>query len=97
MDHQKKTGESTATVLGDTAAAVSKTVSDAASEAREQLAGAGRKATEKFQEAAGYFRNADLRAMVEDVQGVVKRYLGAAIAAGLVLGFLLAHAVQRRD
>lgn len=97
MHDQKNVGELPATPVGDTAAAVNEVVSDATSGAKEQLAGVGRKVTEKLEEATSYFRNADVNEMVEDVQGVVKRYPGAAVAAALVLGFLLAHAVQRRN
>jgi hypothetical protein len=61
------------------------------------LAEVGRKATEKFQDAADYLRNADFKAMVEDVHGIVKRYPSASLAAAMVVGFFVAHAVHPRD
>lgn len=90
-------GQSTVAALGSTASSVKERVADATSDAKEQLAEVGRKATEKFQDAADYLRNADFKAMVEDVHGIVKRYPGASLAAAAVVGFLVSHAVHRRD
>jgi ElaB/YqjD/DUF883 family membrane-anchored ribosome-binding protein len=98
---QKKSGQgsgqSTVAALGSAASSVKERVSDATSDAKEQLAEVGRKYIEKFQDAADYLRNADFKAMVEDVHSIVKRYPGAALAGAAVVGFLFAHAVHRRD
>jgi hypothetical protein len=76
---------------------VKEKASDAAPDAKGQLTDLGWKAAEKFQDAAGYLRGADFKAMAEDVHGVVKRYPGASLAAAVVVGVLAAHAVSRRD
>ncbi len=94
---QGTAGQSTTARLGSAAGAAKDKVADVASDAKEQLTEVGRKATEKFQGATDYFRNADVSAMVEDVTGVVKRYPGASLAAAMAVGFLLASAVHRRD
>jgi hypothetical protein len=38
-----------------------------------------------------------LKAMEEDVHAIVKRYPGASLAAVVVVSFVVAHAVHRRD
>lgn len=94
-DQKKPSGESTAARLSSVAATAKEKVSNAASDAKDQLADVGRKAQEKFQEAADYVRNVDYQAIGEDVKDFVKRNPGAALAAAAVVGFLIAHAVRR--
>jgi hypothetical protein len=100
MDDQKSfgtSGQSATARLGSAAAAAKDKVSDVASDTREQLTEISRKATEKFQGATDYVRNTGFSAMVEDVTGVVKRYPVPTLAAAVVVGFLLATAMHRRD
>ena len=94
---QATSGQSTAAALGTAVATAKDKVSDVASDAKEQLAEVGRKATEKFQGATDYLRNTDFIEMVEDVTGIVKRYPGASLAAAVAVGYLLANAIHRRD
>jgi ElaB/YqjD/DUF883 family membrane-anchored ribosome-binding protein len=52
---------------------------------------------DKVQATADYLRRTDTRAMVEDVQDLVKRYPGQALAAAAVVGFLFARIVRADD
>jgi len=49
---------------------------------------------DKIQVAAEYLREHDTRAMVEDLEGIVRRHLGAALAAAAVVGFVAGRALR---
>jgi len=49
---------------------------------------------DKVQVAADYLREHDTRAMVEDLEGIVRRYPGAALAAAAVVGFFAGRALR---
>ncbi len=49
---------------------------------------------DKIQGAADYLREHDTRAMVEDLEGIVRRYPGAALAAAAVVGFVAGRALR---
>lgn len=63
----------------------------------ESLSGAAHSAADKIQSTADYVRRTDLKGMAEDVQDIVKRYPGQALAAAAVLGFLVARGLRRGD
>ena len=52
---------------------------------------------DKIQTAANYLREHDARAMMNDFEGLVRRYPGQALAAAAVVGFLAGRALRRGD
>jgi ElaB/YqjD/DUF883 family membrane-anchored ribosome-binding protein len=60
----------------------------------DQIANAAHSAADKIQATADYVRNTDLQGMSNDVQDLVKRYPGPALAAAAVLGFLVARGLR---
>jgi len=63
----------------------------------DKLASVAHTTADKIQATADYVRRTDLKGMTEDVQGLVKRYPGQALAAAAVLGFLIARCLRGRD
>jgi hypothetical protein len=63
----------------------------------DKLSGVAHSAADKVQATADYVRRTDLKGMAEDVQGIVKRYPGPALAAAAILGFLVARGLRRGD
>jgi ElaB/YqjD/DUF883 family membrane-anchored ribosome-binding protein len=63
----------------------------------DKLSGVAHSAADKIQTTADYVRRTDLRGMAEDVQDIVKRYPGQALAAAAILGFLVARGLRRSD
>jgi len=63
----------------------------------DKLSGVAHSAADKIQATADYVRRTDLKAMAEDVQDLVKRYPGQALAAAAVLGFLFARGLRGRE
>lgn len=63
----------------------------------DQLAGAARTAANKLSATADYVRQTNLNGMAGDIQEVLKRYPVQTLAAGAVLGFLLARAFRGHD
>lgn len=49
---------------------------------------------DKIQVAAAYLREHDTGAMMEDLEGIVRRYPGAALAAAAVVGFFAGRALR---
>jgi ElaB/YqjD/DUF883 family membrane-anchored ribosome-binding protein len=49
---------------------------------------------DKIQTAADYLREHDARAMMNDFEGLVRRYPGQALAAAAVVGFLAGRALR---
>jgi ElaB/YqjD/DUF883 family membrane-anchored ribosome-binding protein len=62
-----------------------------------KLSGVAQAAADRVQATANYVRQTDLRGMVDDLQGVVKRYPGQSLAAAAILGFLVARGLRRSD
>jgi ElaB/YqjD/DUF883 family membrane-anchored ribosome-binding protein len=52
---------------------------------------------DKIQTAADYLREHDARAMMNDFEGLVRRYPGQALAAAAVVGFLAGRALRSSD
>ena len=63
----------------------------------DKLSGVAHSAADKVQATADYVRRTDLKGMAEDVQDIVKRYPGQALAAAAVLGFLVARSLRRSE
>lgn len=63
----------------------------------DQLSGAAHTAADKLQATADYIRQTDLKGMADDVQILVKRYPGPALAIAAVAGFLVARSLRRSD
>jgi ElaB/YqjD/DUF883 family membrane-anchored ribosome-binding protein len=63
----------------------------------DQISGAAHTAADKLQATAEYVRQTDLKGMVDDLTGVVKRYPGQSLAAAAILGFLVARGLRSDD
>jgi ElaB/YqjD/DUF883 family membrane-anchored ribosome-binding protein len=63
----------------------------------DQISDAAHTAANRLRSTADYLRQTDLKGMGEDVQSLVKRYPGPALAAAALLGFLLARGLRRGD
>lgn len=63
----------------------------------DKLSGVAHSAADKIQATADYVRRTDLKGMAEDVQDIVKRHPGQALAAAAILGFLVARGLRRSD
>jgi len=63
----------------------------------DKLSGVSHSAADKIQATANYVRRTDLKGMAEDVQDIVKRYPGQALAAAAILGFLVARSLRSSD
>jgi ElaB/YqjD/DUF883 family membrane-anchored ribosome-binding protein len=65
-------------------------------EQAERVAGAARATADKLHATADYVRNQDIKAMAKDVEDLVRRYPGPALAIAAAVGFMTAR-VLRRD
>lgn len=63
----------------------------------DKLSGVAHSAADKIQATADYVRRTDLKGMAEDVEDIVKRYPGPALAAAAILGFLVARGLRSSD
>ena len=81
---------------GATAGALDQTAS-ALHEKSDKAATVAHRAADKIQATADYIRENNLKAMVGDVGGLVKRYPGQSLAAAAIAGFLVARALRRNN
>jgi hypothetical protein len=98
VDSIDQSRASTAGALDHTAASLHSggdQLSGAAHTAADQISGVAHGAADKLEAAADYIRQTDLKAMGEDLQGIVKRYPGPALAVAAVLGFVVARGFRR--
>jgi ElaB/YqjD/DUF883 family membrane-anchored ribosome-binding protein len=65
--------------------------------AADQLSSAAHTTANKLQQTADYVRQTDLKGMMDDVTGVVKRYPGQSLAIAAALGFLVARGFRSND
>ena len=72
-------------------------ISGAAHTAADRLQATAHSTADKLQATADYVRQTDLKGMVDDLTGVVKRYPGQSLAAAAVLGFLVARGLRSND
>ena len=63
----------------------------------DKVASVSHRAADKIQATADYIRQNDLKAMTDDVSGLVRRYPAQSLAAALVAGFVLARSFRRDD
>ena len=61
------------------------------------MASVSHRAADKIQATADYIRQNDLKAMTDDVTGLVRRYPAQSLAAALVAGFVLARSFRSND
>jgi ElaB/YqjD/DUF883 family membrane-anchored ribosome-binding protein len=61
----------------------------------DKAASVSHRAADKIQATAEYIRQHDLKAMGEDVSGLIRRYPAQSMAAAAVLGFVLARSFRR--
>jgi ElaB/YqjD/DUF883 family membrane-anchored ribosome-binding protein len=91
---------SAASTLDGTASALHSSadqISDAAHTAADKLQATAHSTADKLQATADYFRQTDLKGMVDDLTGVVKRYPGQSLAAAAILGFVVARGLRSND
>jgi hypothetical protein len=72
-------------------------ISGAAHTAADKLQATAHSTADKLQATADYVRQTDLKGMVDDLTGVVKRYPGQSLAAAAILGFLVARGLRSND
>jgi hypothetical protein len=63
----------------------------------DKAASVSHRAADKIQATADYIRQNDLKAMTDDVTGLIRRYPAQSLAAALVAGFVLARSLRRND
>ena len=81
--------EPAASTLGNTATSLHEQVEKASTVAHATA--------DKLQETADYVRETDVKAMMDDVADLVKRYPGQALAAAAAVGFLVGRLFQSND
>jgi ElaB/YqjD/DUF883 family membrane-anchored ribosome-binding protein len=95
-DFGRKAGEKIDESRESAAGALDQTASSLHS-GSDKLSGVAHSAADKIQATADYVRRTDLKGMAEDVQDIVKRYPGQALAAAAILGFLVARGLRSSD
>jgi ElaB/YqjD/DUF883 family membrane-anchored ribosome-binding protein len=63
----------------------------------DRVAASARATADKLHATADYVRNQDIKAMAKDVEGLVRRYPGPAVAIAAAVGFVTARILQTRD
>ena len=66
-------------------------------EQADRVAGAARATADRLHATADYVRTQDIKAMAKDVEDLVRRYPGPALAIAAAVGFVTARVLQRRD
>jgi ElaB/YqjD/DUF883 family membrane-anchored ribosome-binding protein len=66
-------------------------------EQAERVAGAARATADRLHATADYVRKQDVKAMAKDVEDLVRRYPGPALAIAAVIGFMTARVLRTRD
>ena len=72
-------------------------ISGAAHNAADRLQATAHSTADKLQATADYVRQTDLKGMIDDLTGVVKRYPGQSLAAAAIFGFLVARGLRSND
>lgn len=93
VDFGRKTAESVDAQRASAAGTLDQTVS-ALHEQVDSLADA---AADKLHATADYVRNQDIKAMAKDVEDLVRRYPGPAVALAAAVGFVTGRMLQARD
>jgi len=63
----------------------------------DRVSDAAHTTAERLQATANYVRSKDLKSMGHDIEDVVKRYPGLALAAAALVGFLVARGMRATD
>jgi ElaB/YqjD/DUF883 family membrane-anchored ribosome-binding protein len=75
---------------------VAEGVSDVASRVQERASALGRKAVDQFNATTGYFRDNDVKDIMEDVNSWVKAHPTQALITAAAVGFVAAALIRRR-
>ena len=95
VDFGRKTVERIDAQRGSAAVTLEDTASALHHQA-DKAAGVAHATADTLHATADYVRQHDLKAMAKDVEGLVRRYPGPALAAAAVLGFLVARVLRTR-
>jgi ElaB/YqjD/DUF883 family membrane-anchored ribosome-binding protein len=95
-DFGRKTVDSIDAQRGPAAGTLDQTASALHRQA-DKVAGVAHATADTLQSTADYVRAHDMKAMAKDVEGLVRRYPGPALAAAAAVGFLVARMLRPRD
>jgi len=96
VDFGRKTVENIDAQRGSAAGTLDQTAS-VLHEQADRVAGAARATADRLRATADYVRKQDLKAMTTDVEELVRRYPGPALAVAAVVGFMTARVLRTRD
>jgi len=96
VDFGRKTVENIDAQRGPAAGTLDQTAS-VLHEQAERVAGAARATADRLHATADYVRTQDVKAMAKDVEDLVRRYPGPALAIAAVMGFMTARVLRTRD
>ena len=96
VDFGRKTVENFDAQRGAAAGTLEQTAS-VLHEKAEKVAGAARATADKMQQTADYVRTTDFKAMTKDVEDLVRRYPGPALAIAAAVGFVTARMLRSQD
>jgi ElaB/YqjD/DUF883 family membrane-anchored ribosome-binding protein len=96
VDFGRKTVENIDAQRGPAAGTLDQTAS-VLHEQAERVAGAARATADRLHATADYVRKQDVKAMAKDVEDLVRRYPGPALAIAAVVGFMTARVLRTRD
>jgi ElaB/YqjD/DUF883 family membrane-anchored ribosome-binding protein len=95
-DFGRRTVETIDAQRGPAAVTLDQTAS-ALHQQADKVAGVAHATADKLQATADYVRRNDMKAMAKDVEDLVRRYPGQALAAAAAVGFLVARVMRTRD
>jgi ElaB/YqjD/DUF883 family membrane-anchored ribosome-binding protein len=96
VDFGRKTVENFDAQRGTAAGTLDQTAS-ALHDKAEKVAGAARVTADKLHATADYVRTQDFKAMTRDVEELVRRYPGPALAIAAAVGFVTARMLRTQD
>ena len=96
VDFGRKTVENIDAQRGPAAGTLDQTAS-VLHEQANRVAGAARATADRLHATADYVRNQDVKAMAKDVEDLIRRYPGPALAIAAAVGFMTARALRTRD
>ena len=96
VDFGRKTVDSIDAQRGPAAGTLDQTAS-VLHEQAERVAGAARATADRLHATADYVRKQDVKAMARDVEDLVRRYPGPALAIAAAVGFMTARVLRTRD
>jgi len=96
VDFGRKTVDNIDAQRGTAAGTLDQTASRLHEQA-ERVAGAARVTADKLHATADYVRSQDLKAMAKDVEDLVRRYPGPALAIAAAVGFVTARVLRTQS